>query len=258
MTLENGHDQPKPNAGESAETITVDQLPERLGFVESEELSALHAQVTETVPLGDEVQIRDLVFQYLEKGEKVVDQKQGDDFPRAQVGFLVAKALLWKEAGRVDYYSSDLRDALTYAENMGYEDTVTVLEAALTEARIQENARQAKPELLYVDPNTGEPTSEPVDKKFTSTVGREVLEAVSQSGQSETEQSKETPEDVTTEEIINLHRVLKDIGVDFEEIDVEHLKVMPVDEVIGHLFDALIEAGVEDPEAYLKEKGILE
>jgi hypothetical protein len=72
------------------------------------------------------------------------------------------------------------------------------------------------------------------------------------------EQESGEQEEVTTEEVINLHRALKEIGIDFEEIDVEHLKTMPVDEVIGHLFDALLDVGVEDPEAYLKEKGLLE
>jgi 3'(2'),5'-bisphosphate nucleotidase len=72
------------------------------------------------------------------------------------------------------------------------------------------------------------------------------------------EEYETNEEEVTTQEIINLHSALKEIGVDFEEIDIEHLKTMPVDEVIGHLFDALLDAGIEDPEAYLKEKGLLE
>ncbi len=134
MSPEKDDSQSSPNVTGSPEDLTVDQLPEILGFVESEELLALHARVIEAMPSGDEAQIRELMLQYSAEGEKVVDQKQGDDFPRAQVGFLIAKALLWKEAGREDYYPEDLSDALTYADNMGYEDVVPALVAALAEA----------------------------------------------------------------------------------------------------------------------------
>jgi hypothetical protein len=75
----------------------------------------------------------------------------------------------------------------------------------------------------------------------------------------EHQESLDAPEqEPTADEVINLHRALKEIGVDFEEIDVEHIGAMEVDEAIGHLFDVLLDVGVEDPEAYLKEKGILE
>lgn len=42
------------------------------------------------------------------------------------------------------------------------------------------------------------------------------------------------------------------------EEDCEELKQMEIDEAIGYSLTLLIEAGIEDPEEFLKEKGILE
>ncbi len=68
-----------------------------------------------------------------------------------------------------------------------------------------------------------------------------------------------TSEEVSTTEIIDILRELKARGVDFEEEDIETtLGDMEPDEAIGYLIFALEQAGFEDPEAYLKEKGILE
>lgn len=68
------------------------------------------------------------------------------------------------------------------------------------------------------------------------------------------------PENVepSSEEVINLLKGLKEQGADFEEDDIEHLREMELDEAIGYAFDVLLAAGIEDPEAILIEKGLLE
>jgi hypothetical protein len=109
----------------------VRDLPAELGFIESEELMGLRGQIREAETMGDEERTRELVIQYALGGEKIVNQKQGEDFPKAQIGLIIAKALVRKEAGRVDYYSSDLYDALTYAEGMGYVEVAEALRNAL-------------------------------------------------------------------------------------------------------------------------------
>ena len=68
----------------------------------------------------------------------------------------------------------------------------------------------------------------------------------------------EAAADIPTGEIIDTLRSLKDHGVDFEEEDIGHISAMDAEERVDYLFQALLEAGVEDPETVLKEKGILE
>lgn len=205
MSEQPAEDQQPISTGEIVQSSAIEGLPQQLGFIESEELAELHRQIIEAAPQADEAQIRGLMIQYSAEGEKVVEQKQGDDYPKAQVGFLVAKALRWKEAGRDDYYPSDLRDALTYAENMGYQEAVAILEPAIAEAEANK------------------------------------------------------PEMVSNSEAIDLLRSLKAEGLDldFEESDMDHIIAMDEEELVGYLFDSLLNAGFEDPEALLIEKGIL-
>jgi hypothetical protein len=110
----------------------VNDLPAELGFIESAELLELRDQIKEAIAADDKERIAELIRQYALEGENVVNQKQGEDFPKAQIGLIVAKALIWKEAGRTDdYYPSDINDALMYAEGMGYDEVAKTLREAL-------------------------------------------------------------------------------------------------------------------------------
>ncbi|UTI65879.1 hypothetical protein NBH00_06600 [Paraconexibacter antarcticus] len=40
--------------------------------------------------------------------------------------------------------------------------------------------------------------------------------------------------------------------------DLEQMVSLDLEEALGYAFTALMEAGIEDPEAFLREKGILE
>lgn len=109
----------------------MDDLPAELGFIENDELVELRSQIREAVAVGDEERVRKLAYLYTLEGEKVVEQKQGADFPKAQIGLIIAKARVWKEAGRSDVYPGDLYDSLTYAEGMGYDEIAKTLRNAL-------------------------------------------------------------------------------------------------------------------------------
>jgi hypothetical protein len=109
----------------------VSGLPAELGFIENNDLIVLRGQIIEAVVADDKERFRELISRYVLEGEKVVEQKQGEDFPKAQIGLIIAKAMVLKEAGKTDYYPSDLHDALTYAEGMGYDEVAEALRDAL-------------------------------------------------------------------------------------------------------------------------------
>jgi hypothetical protein len=52
--------------------------------------------------------------------------------------------------------------------------------------------------------------------------------------------------------------LLKDHGVDFEESDLEHLAPMDDYELTEYFLQALLEAGVEDPEGFMVEHALVE
>lgn len=69
-----------------------------------------------------------------------------------------------------------------------------------------------------------------------------------------------TPEAIGSGQVISLLRDLKAEGleVDFEEEDIDHIQPMDEEEALDYLIASLLSAGVDDPEAYLKGKAILE
>ncbi len=180
----------------------IDALPETLGFVETEELGQLRGQLVEAMSAGADV--KELATRYHLLAEEVVNQREGDDFAKAQIGLIVQMGLIRRDGGRSENYAEDLQDALTYADNMGFADVMPVLEEALG---VQTDGERI-PEVA-----TKEPTSEQL-----ANVCGEVLSAE----------------------------------------DCEELAIMPMDEALGCAFTLLIENGVEDPEDFLRSKGILE
>lgn len=114
------HEAPEASEG-------IDQLPERLGFVETEELSRLRKELIAVM-----VRESDLIDRYLSLGEQLVNTNQGDDFARAQIGRSIMMALIRRDAGRVGDYLADLEEALEYASSESYDDIVTLLEGIIT------------------------------------------------------------------------------------------------------------------------------
>lgn len=128
------HISPEPEVTETSENREIDDLPERLGFLETPELRLLREATIDAFVVGEEEQTKELRDHYQRVGEEVVDQLQGEEYTKAQIGLMVSLANLRRDSGKIDAYNDDLDDALTYASNMGYDDVVLTLEAIKTQA----------------------------------------------------------------------------------------------------------------------------
>lgn len=64
------------------------------------------------------------------------------------------------------------------------------------------------------------------------------------------------PEEISTEPTVSeLSQACSEL---LSEEDLADLAEMPMDEALGYAFTLLLESGVDDPEGYLAEKGILQ
>lgn len=116
------------------EVIAIEELPERLGFVETEEMEQLRARLVEAMADEDREKVRELATQFYALGEEEVNAKQGQDFARAQLGLAIAMCVIRRDAGRLNAYLEDLEEALDNADRMGYQDIVSALETAVAQA----------------------------------------------------------------------------------------------------------------------------
>jgi hypothetical protein len=125
---------PTPEAAEAIEAVSIDALPERLGFIETPDLAQIRAQLTEAMALGYTHEVEALATRYHELGEQLVNKQQGDNFARAQIGLALSMALMRRDAQRTDAYIQDLVLAIEYADNMGYSDVTAAIQTALIDA----------------------------------------------------------------------------------------------------------------------------
>lgn len=124
-------DAPKHEAAEDVPSI--DALPGHLGFFETERLGDIRARLLEAMISYDIEAVKTLIADYYQEGELSVNKRQGDGYGTAQIGLLLAVALVRRDAGRTEDYENDLDDALDYAANMGYDEVVMVLRKARTD-----------------------------------------------------------------------------------------------------------------------------
>ncbi|HEU5121878.1 MAG TPA: hypothetical protein VFT59_03450 [Candidatus Saccharimonadales bacterium] len=115
---------------ELAET-SIEQLPERLGFIESEELVSLRREILKVMATDREAAVKKLIGQYLLIGQRIVEEHQGDEFAKAQIGLSIKVSLIRREAERIGDYLLDLEDALVYASCMGFDDIITAIRGAM-------------------------------------------------------------------------------------------------------------------------------
>lgn len=108
----------------------INGLAEALGFIETPELSEIRDMLTRAMISQSEQEVTTLASRYRELGESVVEQYQGDEYVRAQIGLSVAMALIRRDAGRTQDYIEDLDDMLMYAENSNSNDIIAVLDRA--------------------------------------------------------------------------------------------------------------------------------
>jgi hypothetical protein len=118
---------------EHPQELTVDDLPARLGFVESEEMVAIHRLLHEAHEKGEVDKVLTFITMYQVAAQDAMNQMKGIDYEKGQIALLVVRARLSRELGRFDDYEGHLDAALTYALYRGHDDIVAVLDAVLDE-----------------------------------------------------------------------------------------------------------------------------
>jgi len=198
---------PNPDlTSEQEQNPDLAHLPAELGFIETDELAQIKQRLLDAFASGDpESQIPHLSDLYQAAGQEELEKIEGGDterFTKGQIGFIVAQANMYYQVGQFGLYRSQLNDALTYADNMRYEDVAAQIQAALDNIPKTEE-----------DQMTNEVTSSELSLALADTLPEDICLAISE---------------------------------------------MDLEDALGFAFEELLGAGVEDPEAYLKEKGILE
>ncbi len=109
-------------------------MPAALGYKETREMRRAHRKLVRAIRRSMELaDVRPAWLAYNEPAEALVEAlpDERDAHSRAEVGYLVAKALIWYEAGRPDVYLEELLDALDYADGMGLRETAALLRMQL-------------------------------------------------------------------------------------------------------------------------------
>jgi|GEM_PF-1486503 len=127
---------PETNGNELAETPEVEtgsinELPARLGYVETAELNSIKAQLVEAVRTGEAEMIAQLANQRRDIAEAMIDGLPEENKVAATIGLNIDTGLIYKAAGEIDDYAAELEDALEQAENMGYQEIAEQILQAL-------------------------------------------------------------------------------------------------------------------------------
>lgn len=129
------HQQQSPEASDSTPEAVraARELPEALGFIETDQLRQLRAELIAAMQAGTSTV--DLATQYRLLAEELVSkQEDDDDFERAKLGLGISIGFMRRDGGREDAYRADMEDAILHAHNMGLDDVVILLEESLDEA----------------------------------------------------------------------------------------------------------------------------
>jgi hypothetical protein len=113
--------------------LPIDAFPAELGFTETEELRSIKQYLREAMISGDDEAVKGLIAEYYQAGAQIVEEFEGDEYGRAQLGLLITIALVRRDANRFQDFLGDLDDSLEYAATLGYEDIVEVLRRTLEE-----------------------------------------------------------------------------------------------------------------------------
>lgn len=111
---------------EVVEILNIQQVAERLGFTEIPELQTARAKWLEAIR-SDTPNVTELAIRYADMAE-AMDTQSSAEF---QIGLMIAKAGVYRDAGKVEFYREDLEDALQYAYQMDLTDLVAQIGAEL-------------------------------------------------------------------------------------------------------------------------------
>jgi hypothetical protein len=125
MDTENPEKGPEYEAAQSP----IEILHHGLGFQESKELQEIRRETVLMLRIAPEHLAKEALSNYLRYGEKVVAQQE--DYIRAQIGLILATALIYRDAGKGEHYTEALMDALEYAANMGFDEEADIIRTEL-------------------------------------------------------------------------------------------------------------------------------
>lgn len=109
---------------------SIENMPERLGFSETEELRLLHEQLVTAFAGGDE-NVGALVEQYQLLAQAAVDPHDEHSSAKALIGLMVQMGLIRREAGRREGSLDDFYDARDMAHDMEFYEIYEALQAAI-------------------------------------------------------------------------------------------------------------------------------
>ncbi len=96
-----------------------------LGFTETEEMQVVRSRMA-VIFSGHEVD-ESLVQEQIEVYERLADGVESVYGAKLQIGLLLVKATVQRDAGRLDAYREDLEDAQDYAYGMGFDEAVEAI-----------------------------------------------------------------------------------------------------------------------------------
>lgn len=120
---------PQGNEAATAPPIPIEELPEQLGYVETEAQRQLREPIVEALTTA-----KDLADRYDAQAQQSIEALGGKDYNRAQLGWLIAKALIQRDAGRLGNYIEELTNALRFANAEGLSKLAAILETEIENA----------------------------------------------------------------------------------------------------------------------------
>jgi hypothetical protein len=130
----------KPKSPEVLNTGSLLELARSLGLVENLPMTFLRKEIIAAIqrkqPIGDRLgQYEDLAHGLI---DRIDTANVTDAYPRAQIGLMVMKLSIYKEAGDQDAYEAELNDTLDYASNMGFVEMTYALDSIDSEGEGEE------------------------------------------------------------------------------------------------------------------------
>ncbi|MDD2871768.1 MAG: hypothetical protein PHS49_07310 [Candidatus Gracilibacteria bacterium] len=95
-------------------------LATQLGLTETEEMLELREQIIDLLVEG--VSVKHLKIQYEDLAIGIIDKHHGEQYYKAQIALNILYAAMYLISGKMDIYSEEVEDIITYASNMGYDE----------------------------------------------------------------------------------------------------------------------------------------
>lgn len=110
---------------------SIESLPASLGFTETPEMIEVKQPLVEAIKSGNSEKTTELINAWRDLAEKQADEiKEPQEYTQAQIGLLVAQALIFKESGDTNTYVEHLEDVFSYADNIGQIEITEMTELA--------------------------------------------------------------------------------------------------------------------------------